>query len=141
MNGLQENGSKTAKENSLEKISQARNYPRNDKSLDDRVGEDGDSSFGDFIPSNMESPEDACVLNFLGEAERDALNALPDRERIVIEMRQGYPPYTRVYTLEEVGKALGVSRERIRQIESKAYRKLRKSPKAKKFEGLVRDDV
>ena len=138
---IQENGSKTAKENSLEKISQARNYPRNDKSLDDKVGEDGDSSFGDFIPSNMESPEDACVIDFLAEAERNALNALTDRERIILEMRLGFPPYTRVYTLEEVGSALGVSRERIRQIEKKAFRKLRRSPLAKKFEGLVRDNV
>lgn len=138
---IQENGSKTAKENSLEKISQARNYPRNDKSLDDKVGEDGDSSFGDFIPSNMESPEDACVIDFLAEAERNALNALADRERIIVEMRLGFPPYTRAYTLEEVGSALGVSRERIRQIEKKAFRKLRRSPLAKKFEGLVRDNV
>ena len=124
----------------LEKIRNARNFTRVAKSLDDKVGEEEDSSFGDFIASEMESPEEAVSRDMLHETLMEVINdVLQDREKKVILMRFGLYPYTRPYTLEQVGEKIGVTRERIRQIEAKALRKLRRHPSAKKLEGLGGD--
>ncbi len=124
----------------VEKIRNARNFTRVAKSLDDKVGEDEDSSFGDFIASEMESPDEAVSRNMLRETLMEVINeVLQEREKKVILMRFGLYPYTRPYTLEQVGEKIGVTRERIRQIEAKALRKLRRHPSAKKLEGLGGD--
>jgi len=94
-------------------------------SLDSSVGSEDSSQFGDFIP-DQEAPEptDATDRDMLRESMKNALAVLSDRERQVLELRFGLAD-GKDHTLEEVGQYFNVTRERIRQIESKALRKLR----------------
>ena len=93
-------------------------------SLDAPADEDGDSAIGDFISSNtVKSPEEAASEASLKEAVSKALADLDERERKVLMLRFGFED-GKEYTLEAVGKKLGVTRERIRQIEGNAIRKL-----------------
>lgn len=94
-------------------------------SLEMTVGQEDSSMLGDFIEDDkMVGPVDAATRQLLKEQIRDALFVLNDREREVLEMRFGLKD-GQEHTLEEVGKFYGVTRERIRQIEAKALRKLR----------------
>ncbi len=94
-------------------------------SLETPIGDDEDSNLGDFIEdSTMESPSDSANDKSLEEATRDILGGLTQREAKVLRMRFGIDMNTD-HTLEEVGKQFDVTRERIRQIEAKALRKLR----------------
>ncbi len=94
-------------------------------SLDMPVGQEDNSQLGDFIPDdNLTGPVDAANRQLLKEQIQSALNILSDREREVLQMRFGLSD-GQDHTLEEVGKYFGVTRERIRQIEAKALRKLR----------------
>ena len=94
-------------------------------SLDAPVGEDGESTVGDFLAvSEDAAPESRTLMNALSEDMRKELSTLTERERIVICMRFGLFD-GRERTLEEVGESFLVTRERIRQIEAKALRKLR----------------
>ena len=94
-------------------------------SMETPIGDDEDSHLGDFIEdANMESPVDSSIEEGLREATRDVLNSLTAREAKVLRMRFGIDMNTD-HTLEEVGKQFDVTRERIRQIEAKALRKLR----------------
>jgi RNA polymerase primary sigma factor len=94
-------------------------------SLEKPIGEEEESSLGDFVPDDSaESPFDTASLSLRREDVEHALMALPERERKVIELRFGLSG-AQPYTLEEVGRAFGVTRERIRQIESKTMAKLR----------------
>jgi RNA polymerase primary sigma factor len=89
------------------------------------IGDDEDSHLGDFIEdSNATSPVDSATTVSLGEATRGVLGSLTPREAKVLRMRFGIDMNTD-HTLEEVGKQFDVTRERIRQIEAKALRKLR----------------
>jgi len=89
------------------------------------IGDDEDSSLGDFIEdANVQSPVDSATSNGLGDTTRDVLGSLTPREAKVLRMRFGIDMNTD-HTLEEVGKQFDVTRERIRQIEAKALRKLR----------------
>ncbi|MCK5902216.1 MAG: RNA polymerase sigma factor RpoD [Cocleimonas sp.] len=89
------------------------------------IGDDEDSSLGDFIEdSNVQSPLDSATSSSLGNTTRDVLSSLTPREAKVLRMRFGIDMNTD-HTLEEVGKQFDVTRERIRQIEAKALRKLR----------------
>jgi len=93
-------------------------------SFETPIGEEGDSNLGDFIEdSGVETPSDATSFTMLQEQLQEVLNTLKDRERKIIQLRfglqDGHPR-----TLEEVGREFGVTRERIRQIESKALGKL-----------------
>ena len=89
------------------------------------IGDDEDSSLGDFIEdSNVQSPMDSATSSSLGNTTRDVLSSLTPREAKVLRMRFGIDMNTD-HTLEEVGKQFDVTRERIRQIEAKALRKLR----------------
>jgi RNA polymerase primary sigma factor len=93
-------------------------------SLDSPVGED-DAQLGDFIEDERaEAPADAATKHLLAGLVDSALHELTERERDVVRMRFGLG-YDRPYTLEEVGRAFGVTRERIRQIEAKTLAKLR----------------
>ena len=94
-------------------------------SMETPIGDDEDSSLGDFIEDgNVKSPVDSATSNGLGESTRDVLSSLTPREAKVLRMRFGIDMNTD-HTLEEVGKQFDVTRERIRQIEAKALRKLR----------------
>ena len=93
-------------------------------SLDSPAGEEGESTLADLLPSSEPSPEDAVHDSLLREKLATILNDLPPRERLVLELRHGLLDGTD-YTLEEIGKMLEITRERVRQIESKALGKLR----------------
>ncbi|MEH6389276.1 RNA polymerase sigma factor RpoD [Pseudomonas profundi] len=94
-------------------------------SMETPIGDDEDSHLGDFIEDGaMESPIDSATVESLKEATRDVLSGLTAREAKVLRMRFGIDMNTD-HTLEEVGKQFDVTRERIRQIEAKALRKLR----------------
>ena len=89
------------------------------------IGDDEDSNLGDFIEDkNMESPIENATSSGLQGATQDILDSLTPREAKVLQMRFGIGMNTD-HTLEEVGKQFDVTRERIRQIEAKALRKLR----------------
>jgi RNA polymerase primary sigma factor len=105
-------------------------------SLEKPIGEDEDSALGDFVKDETaESPFESATVIMQKENVRYALNALPERERQVIEMRYGLLG-GRPSTLEEVGRAFGVTRERIRQIENNTLKKLQKLPEAQRLRDL-----
>jgi RNA polymerase primary sigma factor len=94
-------------------------------SMETPIGDDEDSHLGDFIEdANVTSPIDSATNVSLSESTRDVLGSLTPREAKVLRMRFGIDMNTD-HTLEEVGKQFDVTRERIRQIEAKALRKLR----------------
>jgi RNA polymerase primary sigma factor len=102
-------------------------------SLEKPIGEEEDSELGDFVEDDgSESPYELAVENLRRENVRKALDALPEREREVIEMRFGLKGHE-ARTLEEVGRAFGVTRERIRQIENTTLKKLELLPEAQRL--------
>jgi RNA polymerase primary sigma factor len=102
-------------------------------SLEKPIGEEDDSSLGDFVEDQTaESPFEMAAERLRRENLRRALAALPEREREVIEMRFGLTG-ERPYTLEEVGRAFNVTRERIRQIENHTLKKLEALPEAQRL--------
>ncbi len=102
-------------------------------SLEKPIGEEEDSELGDFVEDEAaESPFELASENLRRENVRRALNALPQREREVIEMRYGLKGH-QARTLEEVGRAFGVTRERIRQIENNTLKKLEGLPEAQRL--------
>jgi RNA polymerase primary sigma factor len=106
-------------------------------SLEKPVGEDEDSSLGDFVPDEQaESPFDTASLSLRRGDVEIALSALPERERRVIELRYGLDG-SQPCTLEEVGRAFGVTRERIRQIENNTLKKLESLPEAQGLKDCV----
>jgi len=106
-------------------------------SLEKPIGEEEDSSLGDFVPDELaESPFDTASLVLRREDVELALSALPERERRVIELRYGLDG-SQPCTLEEVGQAFGVTRERIRQIENNTLKKLESLPEAQGLRDCV----
>ncbi|MBQ2980850.1 MAG: RNA polymerase sigma factor RpoD [Lachnospiraceae bacterium] len=102
-------------------------------SLESPVGEEEDSHLGDFIQDdNVTTPADAATLLLLKEQLDEAMSALTDREKEVLRMRFGLNE-AQPLTLEQVGKHFNVTRERIRQIEAKALRKLKHPSRSKKL--------
>ena len=107
------------------KVEETLRVTRDTVSLATPVGDEGESSIGDFLPDDRrESPLSQVTNVLMGEAVDQALRKLDPREALVIRLRKGLDD-GREHTLEEVGKLLGVTRERIRQIENKALRKLK----------------
>jgi len=106
-------------------------------SLETPIGEEEDSHLGDFIPDTAAlAPVEAASYQLLREQVIDVLDTLNDREARVLELRFGLED-GRSRTLEEVGKDFGVTRERIRQIEAKALRKLRHPNRSKKLRDFL----
>jgi RNA polymerase primary sigma factor len=102
-------------------------------SLEKPIGEEEDSELGDFVEDETaESPFELASENLRRENVKRALDALPPREREVIEMRYGLRGH-KARTLEEVGRAFGVTRERIRQIENNTLKKLEGLPEAQRL--------
>ena len=101
------------------------------------VGDSDDSELGDFVEDEAAvSPFESASTALRNENIRKALSALPEREREVIEMRFGLTG-PRPYTLEEVGRAFNVTRERIRQIENHTLKKLESLPEAQRLRDAV----
>ncbi|MBI5681734.1 MAG: RNA polymerase sigma factor RpoD [Deltaproteobacteria bacterium] len=108
-------------------------------SLETPIGDDEESSLGDFIADDKSpSPAEAVIDHDLSEQTRKVLSSLTPREEKVLRMRFGIGE-RQDYTLEEVGKVLGVTRERIRQIEAKAVRRLRHPSRVKILKGFSED--
>jgi len=105
-------------------------------SLEKPVGEEEDSLLGDFIASDQPTPYDTASKQLLKENIEEVLHTLSDREAKVLKMRFGLGGYKQM-TLEEVGKEFGVTRERIRQIEAKALRKLKHPSRRKKLQDYL----
>lgn len=109
-------------------------------SMETPVGDDDDSHLGDFIEdSTMDLPVDTAVMKGLREATMEILSTLTPREAKVLRMRFGIEMNTD-HTLEEVGKQFDVTRERIRQIEAKALRKLRHPSRSEKLRSFLEGD-
>ena len=110
---------------------------RDPVSLDTPIGEEDDSHLGDFIEDDSAlSPADSAAFSMLREELSTALESLTDRERQVVQLRFGLID-GRARTLEEVGKEFNVTRERIRQIEAKALRKLRHPSRSKRLRDFL----
>ena len=117
----------------VEKIIEANRTAADTLSLDTPVGDEEDTSIGSFVEDERTpGPADATSNALLAEALKEILDTLTEREADVLRMRCGMYD-GRTHTLEEVGQIFGVTRERIRQIENKAIRKLRHPSRAKKI--------
>jgi len=106
-------------------------------SLEMPVGQEGEGRMGDFIEDDrVSTPVDAAAMTMLREQIEEVLQKLPERERKIIQLRYGLKD-GRYRTLEEVGLEFGITRERIRQIEAVALRKLRHPHLGKKLRGYL----
>ncbi|WP_245677925.1 RNA polymerase sigma factor RpoD/SigA [Chondromyces crocatus] len=108
----------------LAKVKAVRDLSMEPISLDAPIDEEGDARYGDFLPSDTVTPDEALAQRRMMEQTRDLLEGLTPREREVLRLRYGLDGETD-HTLEEIGRSFSLSRERIRQIESKALEKLR----------------
>lgn len=116
---------------SADKVREIMKIAQEPVSLETPIGEEEDSHLGDFIEDeDAPAPASAASYILLKEQLDDVLDTLTDREKRVLELRFGIED-GRPRTLEEVGKEFGVTRERIRQIEAKALRKLRHPSRSK----------
>ena len=124
---------------SVEKVREVMKISQDPVSLETPIGEEDDSHLGDFIKDERSmSPEEYATNEILKEEIKSVLGTLQKREQEVLELRFGLIDGTS-HTLEEVGKKFNVTRERIRQIEAKALRKLRHPSRAKKLKDFLTD--
>jgi RNA polymerase primary sigma factor len=121
----------------VEKVRELMKIAQEPLSLETRIGKDGESHLGDFIEDKQAaSPSDAVIDRNLEEHAIDMLNDLTPREAKVIRMRFGLEDGDE-HTLEEVGRCLGVTRERTRQIEAQALRTLRQAPRTRRLKSYL----
>lgn len=124
-------------EMSPEKVREIMKIAQEPVSLETPIGEEDDSHLGDFIEDqDALAPADAAAYELLKEQLEDVLDTLTEREENVLRLRFGLDD-GRTRTLEEVGKVFGVTRERIRQIEAKALRKLRHPSRSKRLKDFL----
>ncbi len=122
---------------SVEKVREILKIAQEPVSLETPIGEEEDSHLGDFIPDeDAPAPAEAAAFSMLKEQLVDVLGTLTEREQKVLKLRFGLED-GRARTLEEVGKQFDVTRERIRQIEAKALRKLRHPTRSKKLKDYL----
>ncbi len=121
----------------VEKVREIKKISQDPVSLETPIGEEEDSHLGDFIPDDdVPTPVDAAAYSMLKEQLMEVLDTLSEREKKVLMLRFGLED-GRPRTLEEVGKEFNVTRERIRQIEAKALRKLRHPSRSKKLKDYL----
>ncbi len=121
----------------VEKVREIQKVAQEPVSLETPIGEEEDSHLGDFIPDeDVPQPVEAAAFSMLKEQLVEVLDTLTDREQKVLKLRFGLED-GRARTLEEVGKEFEVTRERIRQIEAKALRKLRHPSRSKKLKDYL----
>lgn len=114
-------------ETTPEKVENLLEISRRPVSLETPIDDEGDSTFGDFVEDvNSPAPSDEVTTHLLQEQLQQALDKLPSREAQILRLRYGLAD-GRVYTLEEVGQTIGVTRERVRQLEAQALNRLRQS--------------
>ena len=141
---LQENGREPTPDEiaeemgiTVEKVREILKIAQEPVSLESPIGEEEDSHLGDFIPDeDAPAPAEAAAFSMLKEQLVEVLNTLTEREQKVLKLRFGLED-GRARTLEEVGKEFDVTRERIRQIEAKALRKLRHPTRSKKLKDYL----
>ena len=122
---------------SVSRVREVLKISRDPVSLDTPIGEEDDSHLGDFVEDDSAlSPADSAAFSMLRAELATALESLTDRERQVVKLRFGLED-GRARTLEEVGKEFNVTRERIRQIEAKALRKLRHPSRSKRLKDFL----
>jgi RNA polymerase primary sigma factor len=109
---------------SLKHVKEVRAAARAVTSLDKPVGSEGDTSFGELIAGEESEPAEEVHVSLAENAVRKAVEALPDREREVVKLRYGMDGDPDPKSLEEIGRHLGLTRERVRQIESRALARL-----------------
>ncbi|WP_339045719.1 RNA polymerase sigma factor RpoD [Candidatus Mesenet endosymbiont of Agriotes lineatus] len=121
----------------IEKVRKIMKIVKDPVSLESPIGDDDSSTFGDCIEDKRASkPEDSAILADLRDITTRVLATLTPKEERIVRMRFGLGKSGRDHTLEEVGKTFNVTRERIRQIEAKALRKLRHPSRARKLRGF-----
>jgi len=121
----------------LSKVAEIRKIKQNPAPLSTPIGEEKDSKLQDIIPDDWsQSPEDFATAEYLKNQLKDILDTLQDRERRVLSLRFGLEDGVS-RTLEEVGKEFGVTRERIRQIEAKALKKLKEKSAQQKLDDYI----
>lgn len=114
-------------ETTPDKVENLLEIARRPVSLETPIDEEGDSTFGDFVEDvNSPAPAEEVATHLLHEQLQQALDRLPPREAQILRLRYGLED-GRVYTLEEVGQTIGVTRERVRQLEAQALNRLRQS--------------
>jgi len=122
-----------------EKAEEMIKVARQPLSLDMSIDDEGDSELGDFIEDEeVTAPDDAVTSSMLREELQHILQDLPPREVRILQLRYGLVD-GETYTLEEVGKKLGVTRERIRQIESQALSRLRHPVRSRRLKGFLKN--
>ena len=122
---------------SVDKIAEIRKISQDPVSLETPIGEEDDSHLGDFIQDeDSPAPQDSAAYTLLKEQLEEVMNTLTPREAKVLKLRFGLED-GRARTLEEVGREFQVTRERIRQIEAKALRKLRHPSRSKKLKDYM----
>ena len=122
---------------SPEKVREIMKIAQDPVSLETPIGEEEDSHLGDFIPDDdSPAPQDAASYAMLREQIKEVLHTLTPREEHVLKLRYGLND-GRTHTLEEVGKEFNITRERIRQIEAKALRKLRHPSRSKRLKDFL----
>ncbi|MDX6413415.1 MAG: polymerase primary sigma factor, partial [Gaiellaceae bacterium] len=109
---------------SLKHVKEVRSAARAVTSLDKPIGADGDSNFGDLIAGEDAEPSEEVHVSLAENTVRDAVETLPDREREVVKLRYGMDGDPDPKSLEEIGRHLGLTRERVRQIEARALERL-----------------
>jgi RNA polymerase primary sigma factor len=109
---------------SVKKYREVRDAARAVTSLDRPIGSEGDASFGDLLPHDAAGPEEEVTVSLQRSALLEAVDELPERERAVVKWRYGLNGDTDPASLEEIGRRLGLTRERVRQIEAAALKRL-----------------
>ena len=108
----------------LKHVKEVHEAARTVASLDKPVGDDSETAFGDIVAQEAGNVEEEVVVSLGDEALHRAIETLPEREKLVVKLRYGLDGDTNPTSLEEIGRRLGVTRERVRQIETQALARL-----------------